>query len=343
MIWVVGSLAGAVLLFLPGLLEQFETPKIELVRACGLGALAHGLIAGRAGRPARWRPLDWAVAAWLAVEILATVFSISPRVSVVGETRQREGLLTSLALAGLYFAARDAFAREPRRIRHLLDLALVLASVAGLYAVLQVMGGDPLEWRRAAAYAGEYVRPFATFGHPNLLGLFSAAAAAIGLPLALSAGGGASRWLRGSAAVLLLVVTALTLSRAAWLGAASGLGVALVLAMRERREARLSPRALAIAVAALLVGGKVQAPPGYADHVTFLRPELCQACGRKVCFEICSAEAIRPGEGGVPSFDREKCVHCGACLWSCTQRIDGTDEVNLQFRAGTGGLHSAEN
>jgi electron-transferring-flavoprotein dehydrogenase len=94
---------------------------------------------------------------------------------------------------------------------------------------------------------------------------------------------------------------------------------------------------------ALLVGGKVQAPPGYADHVTFLRPELCKACKRKVCFEICSAEAIRPGDAGVPAFDREKCVHCGACLWSCTQRVDGTEEVNLQFRAGTGGLHSAEN
>jgi electron-transferring-flavoprotein dehydrogenase len=94
---------------------------------------------------------------------------------------------------------------------------------------------------------------------------------------------------------------------------------------------------------ALLMGGKVQAPPGYADHVSFLRPELCRSCARKVCFEICSAEAIRPGEGGVPTFDREKCVHCGACLWSCSVRVDGTDEVNLQFRAGTGGLHSAEN
>ncbi len=94
---------------------------------------------------------------------------------------------------------------------------------------------------------------------------------------------------------------------------------------------------------ALLMGGKVQAPPGYADHVTFLRPELCKACGKKVCFEICSAEAIRPGDEGTPAFDREKCVHCGACLWSCTQRVDGTNEVNLQFRAGTGGLHSAEN
>jgi electron-transferring-flavoprotein dehydrogenase len=94
---------------------------------------------------------------------------------------------------------------------------------------------------------------------------------------------------------------------------------------------------------ALLMGGKVQAPGGYADHVVFLRPELCQACGRRVCFEICSAEALRPGDGGVPSFDREKCVHCGACLWSCTTRVEGTDEVNLELRAGTGGLHSAEN
>jgi electron-transferring-flavoprotein dehydrogenase len=94
---------------------------------------------------------------------------------------------------------------------------------------------------------------------------------------------------------------------------------------------------------ALLMGGKVQAPHGYADHVVFADPAVCRACDRKVCFEICSAEAIRPGEAGVPTFDREKCVHCGACLWSCTQRLGKTDEVNLQFRAGTGGLHSAEN
>ncbi|WP_242393373.1 4Fe-4S ferredoxin [Anaeromyxobacter oryzisoli] len=94
---------------------------------------------------------------------------------------------------------------------------------------------------------------------------------------------------------------------------------------------------------ALLVGGKVQAPPGYADHVTFARPELCRACRARACVEICSAEALRPGEDGVPTFDREKCVHCGACCWSCSQRLDGTDRVNLQLRAGTGGLHSAEN
>ncbi len=94
---------------------------------------------------------------------------------------------------------------------------------------------------------------------------------------------------------------------------------------------------------ALLMGGKVQAPAGYADHVVFVKPELCEKCGARVCVEICSAEAIRPGDRGVPSFDREKCVHCGACLWSCSQRIDDEGAVNLSFRAGTGGLHSAEN
>jgi electron-transferring-flavoprotein dehydrogenase len=95
---------------------------------------------------------------------------------------------------------------------------------------------------------------------------------------------------------------------------------------------------------ALLLGGKVQAPPGYADHVVFLYPELCEKCGTKICIELCSGQAIAPGEGGVPAFDREKCVHCGACYWNCSQPVPGNPEkMNIAFRAGTGGLHSAEN
>jgi electron-transferring-flavoprotein dehydrogenase len=95
---------------------------------------------------------------------------------------------------------------------------------------------------------------------------------------------------------------------------------------------------------ALLLGGKVQAPPGYADHVVFLYPELCERCGTKVCIELCSGQAITPGQGGIPEFDREKCVHCGACYWNCSQPIPGNAErMNIAFRAGTGGLHSAEN
>jgi electron-transferring-flavoprotein dehydrogenase len=96
---------------------------------------------------------------------------------------------------------------------------------------------------------------------------------------------------------------------------------------------------------ALLLGGKVQAAPGYADHVVFVYPHLCERCDDKLCVEICSGGAIEPGEdGGVPHFDREKCVHCGACVWNCTQiREDDRERGNIEFRAGAGGLHSAEN
>ena len=74
---------------------------------------------------------------------------------------------------------------------------------------------------------------------------------------------------------------------------------------------------------ALLLGGKVQAPPGYADHVAFVFPNECRRCGTKLCVEACSGQAITPGENGVPNFDREKCVHCGACLWNCAHRLAG--------------------
>jgi electron-transferring-flavoprotein dehydrogenase len=85
------------------------------------------------------------------------------------------------------------------------------------------------------------------------------------------------------------------------------------------------------------------APSGYADHVVFHFPEVCQACEARLCIEMCSGQAIAPGEGGLPVFDREKCVHCGACLWNCVQTINGSESANIEFRAGAGGLHSAIN
>jgi electron-transferring-flavoprotein dehydrogenase len=95
---------------------------------------------------------------------------------------------------------------------------------------------------------------------------------------------------------------------------------------------------------ALLMGGKVQAPGGYADHVVFLDEAACAKCGVKICIDACSGQAITAGPGGVPAFDREKCVHCGACLWNCSQPHPAVPErTNVDFRAGAGGLHSAEN
>jgi electron-transferring-flavoprotein dehydrogenase len=95
---------------------------------------------------------------------------------------------------------------------------------------------------------------------------------------------------------------------------------------------------------ALLMGGKVQAPAGFADHVRLLYPDFCERCVSKLCVEMCSGQAITPGPGGIPVFDREKCVHCGACLWNCTASLeDDPLGGNIAFGPGAGGLHSTEN
>ncbi len=53
---------------------------------------------------------------------------------------------------------------------------------------------------------------------------------------------------------------------------------------------------------------------------------------------------ILPGPDGRPTFDREKCVHCGACLWNCEKaHPDNPERARTVFTAGSGGFHSAEN
>jgi electron-transferring-flavoprotein dehydrogenase len=44
----------------------------------------------------------------------------------------------------------------------------------------------------------------------------------------------------------------------------------------------------------------------------------------------------------VPVFDREKCVHCGACIWNCAQPLpDNPERTNIAFHADAGGLRVA--
>jgi electron-transferring-flavoprotein dehydrogenase len=107
-------------------------------------------------------------------------------------------------------------------------------------------------------------------------------------------------------------------------------------------EIELDGRLMVTQQDALLMGGKVQAMAGFADHVVFRDPHLCAQCAEKTCVAMCSGQAITQDAEGTIAFEREKCVHCGACLWNCAHTPFG-EHTNIDFRAGAGGLHSAEN
>ncbi|MBK8476820.1 MAG: hypothetical protein IPL39_11080 [Opitutaceae bacterium] len=90
------------------------------------------------------------------------------------------------------------------------------------------------------------------------------------------------------------------------------------------------------------MGGKVQAAPGYADHVVFPFPQVCAKCDQRTCVEVCSGQAIAHGDG-VPVFDREKCIHCGACPGTAPANAPTAPAAPCWNSRGAGGLHSAEN
>ena len=245
--WLVrAALVLTVLVIVPGVDEIFELPKAEVLRVCGLACLAFAV---GSGWP-RWNALTFAdatVLIWLGVETLATTFSLDPVRSVLGAGLQREGLLTSLSLVGIFLAARSA-ARGSRDALLTLDFALAAIGIASALAVLQALGLDPLPWRGTAVYAGG-VRPFATLGHPNQLGVVTAAAT-VG-SVALLGPGAPRRSFHAVVALLTAVATVLTLSRAAWLGTALGLTAVALVRARRRDAIRLTRRGWLLGAAGL--------------------------------------------------------------------------------------------
>jgi O-antigen ligase len=268
------ALALAILAFLPGLRESFEPPKAAAVRVCGLALLAAALAAPRIRRQAERLPLDLAVGAWLLVEILSTAFSASPLLSLVGEPVQREGLLTSLALAGAYLAMRTlpSHARGAG-LDATLGWILVPAAVAAAYALAQGAGIDPFGWAPSAIYPGGSggMRPFGTLGHPNLLGVVTACAASAALARAVGEGRGRA-WF-GAAAILLAAATLATLSRGAWLALGVGGAAGLALAARAQSGAT-ARRAWALAALCLVTLFVVALAAGWGPRLAARAQDL---------------------------------------------------------------------
>jgi O-antigen ligase/tetratricopeptide (TPR) repeat protein len=190
--------------------------------------------------------------------VVSTLTSISPVTSLFGTQESYAGLTTMLAYVVVFVATR-AFVGSVADARRLLLAPVVAAGVAGAYAVLQVLRLDPVGFGRVSEIPG-LVRPFATMGHPNLLGAFLVMA----FPLTVEAGRRAlARGQRvvaaafAGVALLATVGVAASVSRGAWLAFVAALVVLSVgwLAIGERRSGFALGAVLAGAAVVLVAVG----------------------------------------------------------------------------------------
>ena len=237
--------------FLPGALDAFNSPKaaavVVLGGACGAALLIAWLAARVRREPsARWDPLDLAVLAWVAAAVVVTVFARSPDLAWLGEVSERDGLQTTLALAGLYAATRISH-REPGSAERTLDVLLGAAAIAGVYALAQMAGWDPIPWADPTVYrtpAGAVLRPGATLGVATSFGAI--AVPALGVCLARVIAGRAPLWRDAPLAALLAATVAATLSRGAWIAALMAIVVAGLAAIGSGSAAAGRRAALAL-------------------------------------------------------------------------------------------------
>ena len=75
---------------------------------------------------------------------------------------------------------------------------------------------------------------------------------------------------------------------------------------------------------ALLMGGKVQAPARLRRSRRLPPPGALPGLRAAGLLRDLLGRGAPAGRRRRPSFDREKCVHCGACLWSCTRSAGRT-------------------
>lgn len=241
---------------------------------------------------------------WIS-SVLSTVFSINPHTSIHGVHGSDSGLVTMSAYLLLFFAIR-AFFTSMSEAQRLLAGSMIAAAMAASYALIQVARMDPIPWERISN-VGEYVRPFATLGHPNQLAAFLVMVfPLIGL-IAVKAVRENRRvsllfcWLLSG---LFLVVILATISRGAWLALACtsvvGLGFAVVLGQGRRAAAGYAGIMMLSAFGFLAVTGYLSGGPSL--RMSFI--ERVQRLGD-------SASRLHIWRSAIAVFQDSPVVGCG--------------------------------
>jgi O-antigen ligase/cytochrome c-type biogenesis protein CcmH/NrfG len=227
-----------ILAFDPSVLNVFDQTKATFTHALAWGLLGTLLVIALAdGLRVPRSPVFLAFYAVVAVEVLTTLTAENRYVAVYGEVGRYLGLTTHAVLALLAVAIAVSI-DYPRRAPWLVWTVGAAAALAGLYAVQQALGLDPVQW----ADFDPRVRPFSTFGNADFYGQFLAVVAIACAAVLVFAG--LRRWQAALVALLAVLSVALMLvvqTRGSFLGIVAG---AAVIAPLWLRRAGLSRRVL---------------------------------------------------------------------------------------------------
>ena len=220
-------------------------------------------IPGRVAAWARRDPLGAGVILFLGSSIASTITSPNPALSLHGAPDSTSGLVAAFATATVYFASRAVSRGQPVMLVRFARAAGFASLVTSLYALVQLLGWDPLVWGRTATFEGD-VRVFGTLGHPNVLGAYLAMTVPLMLWLALGSRSTAERVGWGLCVTIAAIVIAATLSRGAWIGLVAGALTWAVLTLapglrpggtaRARGQGRASPVPAALWISLLVAG-----------------------------------------------------------------------------------------
>ncbi|TMF76532.1 MAG: O-antigen ligase family protein, partial [Chloroflexi bacterium] len=254
------EIAIFILGFDPTVLNVFDLTKASFTHALAWGLLgALIVIALGDGIRIPVSPIFVTFYAVVAVEALTTLTAENQYVAIYGEVGRYLGLTTH-AVLGLIALAIAVSIDYPRRTPWLAWTIGTAAALAGLYAIQQALGRDPIQW----VDFDPRVRPFSSFGNADFYGQFLAVVAiACGAVLVFAR---RRLWVKGIVALLAVMNVALMLvvqTRGSFLGIVAG---AVVIAPLWLRRAGLSRPvlvrfALATAVAAVALVVMLVATP----------------------------------------------------------------------------------
>lgn len=238
--------------YLNAAFDIFGAPKIFLLRLTAAGLL--GLAAlhrfqGRSINPIK-NPIVLAASIFLLTQILATLFSINPLISVIGLRRRYLGLSTIMAEYILFIGVSLTVWSKKNVITMFRAITASAAFVAAI-GIIQALGSsfpyDLKEQFGSAAYS--------TLGNPNFTGIFLAMTIPLCLVLIADEDKLNYRMIYLSALLIQIAGLILTNSSGALIGAAAAILFFNIIVKPRLKLTATQKIAAAAAAAAILIGG----------------------------------------------------------------------------------------